>query len=683
MRGTGTRLLVTATIAVLLVGFLPVPPNALAATATTTALTASSSKGTPLDELGFTATVVPAPAGGTVEWNVDGAPVASTSLAVDGTSAWATRFGPGTHSVTAAFGGDVDFDASASDAVQVVIDLVPTTTSVAAAPNPVDAGSPTMLTASVAPVPSPASGRIEWRIDSEVTATSDVGADGTSVLKQTWADPGTHEVVAVFQEGTTWAGSESDPVTVTVSPVALSVSAVPVEPITLVGMSTLKVSVAPNPHSGSVGVYTGSTAVATGPLNADGTADLSVPVAEGTNTYRVDFIPSGATYVAATTTATIEGRHLRPILTLTANRTSAVSGESLVTFTVAPDQYDGLGTGTTVLSDTFGGATKVLGTAGASTDGNGDFVWVLSVRLTGIGVHQIHAHFTGDASFAASDSGVLAVPVTRDVGVAVSGVGCSYATFYPYKDGYRDTVAIRGTPGERVSVSVRIYSPYGTRVRIWSLATRQTKWTINWNGTNASGHRVSAGKYKVVQVVRDSLGHAATFTSYATVSNKRLYWYSGSISRYADTGSFGWTGDASASYSDETPHAIDLYGGFCSYDDASGQDVCDIAMARYRFTLPTAALYSAIRFSVYGFSWDGMGVGYLGLQNYTTQSLDGVRPIGYTWTWYTTPSALAVAGHVSSSRVVSAYVWVGADPYPPGSIEYEKVKLTYKYALLR
>ena len=55
--------------------------------------------------------------------------------------------------------------------------------------------------------------------------------------------------------------------------------------------------------------------------------------------------------------------------------------------------------------------------------------------------------------------------MTGDTGVAVSGVGVAYSTFYPYKDNYRDTVAIRGTLLEPASVTIKVYSSTGRKVR--------------------------------------------------------------------------------------------------------------------------------------------------------------------------------------------------------------------------
>jgi len=686
-RGSTARaIVIAAALCAVVLGSAWEPSTVRGATATMTATTATPTTGTPLDDMAFSAQVTPVPTGGSVEWAVDGTVVATAPVDVSGVSAWTDKLAVGTHDVVASFTGDGDFDPSSSEAVQVVIDLVATTTSLTVTPDPVDAGSPATFDAEVSAAQGSVAGHVEWRVDGDIVDTTELGDDGTASTQYTWPDPGDHSVRADFVDGTTWANSHSDAATVTVAPVPLSITATPVDPITLVGTSSLHVAVAPTPAIGTVKVLVGEDVVATVTVPADGKAEPDVPVVDGTNSYRVDFIPDGATYVAASTTAVIEGRETKPVLNLTADRASVISSATRVTFTVMPDPWDIGGTGTTTLHDTFGGTTTLLGTATASTDSDGNFIWVLSTRLTGVGTHHVHAAFTGNELFASSESDPVTITVTGDTSVSATGVGISYATFYPYTDSYRDSLAIRGTPGEPVSVSVSVYNGAGKRVRSWSVAKRETPWTVTWNGRTSSGARVPDGRYKVVQTVRDVPGHSKAFSAFVSVSSKRLYWYAASQTKYADAGTFGWTEQygSSVEYSYEIgAHGIFMYGGGCDYNPETDQtDLCGVASGRYRFTLPAAAVYSSLTFSVYGFSWENMGMGHMGIENYDTGFLDNVRDIGYTFGWRSTSPA-AQAGHVSSSRIVSGWVWVQADPYPEGSLEYQKVKLSYKYGVLR
>ena len=69
-------------------------------------------------------------------------------------------------------------------------------------------------------------------------------------------------------------------------------------------------------------------------VDASGSARISTNLLEfGTNSFRVDFIPAGAVDVAGSTPTTIEGRSACAEMTFSADRETAVSGETLVRLT--------------------------------------------------------------------------------------------------------------------------------------------------------------------------------------------------------------------------------------------------------------------------------------------------------------------------------------------------------------
>ena len=268
---------------------------------------------------------------------------------------------------------------------------------------------------------------------------------------------------------------------------------------------------------------------------------------------------------------------------------------------------------------------------------------------------------------------LAAVRDGRDLGVTASGVGVSYARFYPYKDGYRDTVAIRGTPGEPLSVTVKVYNGSGKKVRSWTLATRSAPWSINWNGRNASGTRLPAGTYKVVQRLRDEIGHTKSYTSYTKISNKRLYWSKATITKYGSQLSMsshpgtGKVSTAKSAYS----RGVWL---------ASGNES---AAVRYTFTLRSAKVYGALKFKVLGRSPNGQKA-HEGIWNRWNGSAKDVaaydaKLIGPAYRWY------SIAGGESANRDgQKAYGIVYVD-YSGGVRKFDvsKVRLVYRYAILR
>ena len=272
----------------------------------------------------------------------------------------------------------------------------------------------------------------------------------------------------------------------------------------------LHIAVAPIPDAGGrVTIYHDDAFMMQASVGASGSMEVRTnPLNGGTNSFRVDFLPSGSTEVASTASTTVDGRSYCADLSLSADRDTAVSGETLVRFAaVVNGPWDE--TGSVTFSEEFNG-TRTLGTV-ALTDVDGNRTAVLGTL--GAAAPMLRAAYSGDEWFGTVGSQTVTIEVTGDTGVAASGVGVGYTTFYPYKDDYRDTVAIRGSSLERASVAIKVYSPTGLRSpRLLRLDPRGGLTRLP-DGRNTSGMRVAAGKYRVVQTVRDVTGHARKFTS--------------------------------------------------------------------------------------------------------------------------------------------------------------------------
>jgi hypothetical protein len=340
----------------------------------------------------------------------------------------------------------------------------------------------------------------------------------------------------------------------------------------------------------------------------------------------------------------------------------AIAAAATFTATVAPNPASGA---VEWIIDGVAAGTTPVGPAGTATT---------SRTYDAPGTHTVQAHFTEGTVFDESTSPqqVLTVSVT-DTGVSASGVGVSSSTFYPYKDGYRDTVAIRGTPGEPLSVVVKVYNTSRRTVRSWSLASRTAAWSISWNGRNAAGTRLPAGKYRVTQTLRDALGHTREYRSYVTISNKRLYWHTASIARYGNQYSmYGDPGSGSVSRSASSySRGVRLTSG------------TSWVAVRYSFTLHSATIYEALKFKVLGRSRNG-STAEAGLWNRMYGSNRDVacydrKTIGPGYRWYTIGADSAT--HRSGR---SAYGIVFVD-YANGirTFDVAKIRLTYRYAILR
>jgi hypothetical protein len=137
-------------------GLASAPSSAVTAEdiATTTGLASSASRSAPGESVTFTATVAPAPDGGTVAFEIDGTGVTGCAAsAVDSVSGEATcdvsSLAAGTHSVVATYGGNTFYAGSESTALDQVVkapDPIPTPTTT----------SPATTPATVTPFPSDA-----------------------------------------------------------------------------------------------------------------------------------------------------------------------------------------------------------------------------------------------------------------------------------------------------------------------------------------------------------------------------------------------------------------------------------------------------------------------------------------------------------------------------------------------
>ena len=239
-----------------------------------------------------------------------------------------------------------------------------------------------------------------------------------------------------------------------------------------------------------------------------------------------------------------------------------------------------------------------------------------------------------------------------DLTVDASGVGVTLATFYPYKDGYLDTVAIHGSRIEPLAVAIRIYGPTGKLVRSTSYGRAAGGYAFGWNGRSNSGATLAAGKYKVVQTLIDAHGNHRAFTNYTTISTKRLRFTTVTIAR---------TGKAYSAKFADLPSGAG-YG--------------------YALTMPSATMYKAITVKIQGKS--SIPLASYGAQNFTRCSVGaswfsscfdflGNFPPSVAWVSHSATAARYHHGHT---------VRVGVFAAPGGSASIYKVEIVVTYGVL-
>jgi hypothetical protein len=232
--------------------------------ATTTALASSPNPSTAGQAVTFTATIsVTAPGGGSPTGSVtfsDGATTLCSAVPVSaGTATCSKALAAGTHSVTAAYSGDATHSSSSSSAVSQVVNKATTTTAVAASPTTALSGQTVTFTATIS-VTAPGSGSPTGTVAFKDGTTTLCAASAVSSGQATCAvglPTGGHSVTAVYSGDSSFTGSTSSPVTVTVNQASTTMSLTPAANPSTGGQAvTVTATVAPVAPAG--GVPTGS-----------------------------------------------------------------------------------------------------------------------------------------------------------------------------------------------------------------------------------------------------------------------------------------------------------------------------------------------------------------------------------------------------------------------------------------
>jgi hypothetical protein len=297
------------------------------------------------------------------------------------------------------------------------------------------------------------------------------------------------------------------------------------------------------------------------------------------------------------------------------------------------------------------------------------------------GPHTITATYSGDASFLGGATASLTGIVAANL-VNASGVGVSSASIYPIKDGWRDTIAIRGVRNERLGVAIRIYGPAGRLVLARTIPAGVGSYASAWNGRNAVGTILPAGRYRVVQTLADPSTVPAlsrSWTSEVALSTKRMTWKTVTLTVAPGPRNYRFSSGQGVGASSSSSTAALVLAGASGAWPAVG----------YEFTLPAASTYRQVRFQVLGSAsgttptlglqrWsDGAGWGQVYRADFARTA---VTPSTVAWGGLlsTNPAPL-----VSATRRVRGYVDGGGRLTGPFRFGVTGVRLVVAYGILR
>jgi hypothetical protein len=262
----------------------------------------------------------------------------------------------------------------------------------------------------------------------------------------------------------------------------------------------------------------------------------------------------------------------------------------------------------------------------------------VTLTLASVGDHTLTVSYPGDAGFAAATTNELVTVVANTI--QATGVGLSYSTFYPYKDGYRDSVTARGKRNEAASVTIKVYSPTGKLLKTApTIASATGAYSWPWSGRNSSGTMYPAGKYKITQTLNDGY-MTRTFTSFVNLSAKRLYTYTKTLTK--------------------------------TYPQRTREAANSVA---WQFTLPSATVYKKLVFAVYAKSAPGGGFGAhdftaCSKSTWNTACAAPAASIGTSFAWR------KVTGSVARNRS-GTYVRLYAAASTRSNLKYGRVIVTY------
>jgi len=163
--------------------------------ATTTSLKAVPTSSSPGQSVALTATVSPSTATGTVTFLDGSTSIGAQQLNAGTASLSTTTLSSGSHSLTASYGGDANDAPSVSPAITESVGLKPTTTTLAAAPNPSTAGQKVTLTAAV--TPGNPTGTVSFFDGANLLGTISV-ASGVAAYFTTTLSAGSHSLTATY-----------------------------------------------------------------------------------------------------------------------------------------------------------------------------------------------------------------------------------------------------------------------------------------------------------------------------------------------------------------------------------------------------------------------------------------------------------------------------------------------------
>ena len=355
---------------------------------------------------GSSGSISPLPLTGNVTF-LDGTSVLTT-VPASGTGALSfatSSLAVGTHSLTVAYAGDANFEASASTAIVQIVKSADTSAQLNVSSNLLDYKSSLTLTAVLKGTGSLVTGPVVFLDGATPLGQANLSSGGSATISTSTLSPGIHSLSVTYAGDRNNGPSASPIVTVQVKQTGQLVLASSSNPALTLDQTTLTASMTVGVAPAATGVvqfHEGTVLLGTAILDAKGTATVQAgPFSAGAHTLTASYAGDTSDYPADSVPLTLQVQ-LRPTKNaLTATAPSAASGGVLSLISVL--QWSGPVAPTGITTFRAGGA--VIGTSRLDAAG----VATLNIAVQTLPA-TVTASYSGDPVYAASDSAQVSFP---------------------------------------------------------------------------------------------------------------------------------------------------------------------------------------------------------------------------------------------------------------------------------
>jgi subtilisin family serine protease/flagellar hook assembly protein FlgD len=373
---------------------------------------------------------------------------------------------------------------------------------------------------------------------------------------------------------------------------------------------------------------------------------------------------------------TVTSDSLHPTVRISSNPSFSPNGDGVKESTTVTYTVDTAQTVTLAFLDSNGSAVRTV-KAGLKQPGTYTYTWK-GLTDAGTAARSNGYVVSVDSKDTAGRVGRARTRVQLDrvkPGIGVLGFP---ATFYPAKDGYKDSWTPRIQVGEPAQVTLTVRNARGTVVR--RLTARRGEATVvplSWDGRNASGTRVPAGTYSWKVTAKDDAGNSRTSDARSvTVKSGVLTTKTVTLTKAGDA---AYAGGGSATCA-RTVTAGSTYGRGLWLKNNCARSNPQNALAFYRFKVPAAVTYTSFKVVTSGRAHsapsDVVG-GVLSTQT-TDYDITPAKAVSSTATQTLTLGRITGPGH-APNRVVDVVVFVPNERAPLVDWDVRNVKLTVTY----